>query len=375
MHGWRIGKLFGISIEIHFTWLIILGLILWMVTGDILPTEVPDASPSELWGIGLLATLLFFGSLVLHELAHSVVANRLGADVSRITLFVFGGVSQMSREPDRPKTEFLIAIVGPLTSVVLGGLFYALFYWLRAADAPRLWWVASQWVGRINLLLAAFNMLPAFPLDGGRVLRAALWAIWRSLDRATRVASGFGRGFGYTMIVFGFLLAVLGGGLSGLWLVALGWLLSSAAAASYQRLQLQQALGSIYVHDLMSSPVATIPADANLNEAAHDHFMTARFTGFGVEDDETIVGMVRMEDLQRVPREQWQFTTVRGVMRELDRDKMTINSDDEAVEALMQMAENDLGRLLVTDRAGNIIGIISHSDIVRLIKLRSGLGI
>ncbi len=375
MHGWRIGKLFGISIEIHFTWLIILGLILWMVTGNILPTEVPDASPSELWGIGLITTLMFFGSLVLHELAHSVVANRLGADVSRITLFVFGGVSQMSREPDKPRTEFAIAIVGPLTSVVLGGLFYGLFYWLRAADAPRLWWAASQWVGYINLLLAAFNMLPAFPLDGGRVLRAALWAIWRSLDRATRVASGFGRAFGYTMIVFGFLVALFGGPVSGLWLVALGWLLSSAAAASYQRLQLQQALGSVYVHDLMSSPVATIPADANLDAAAHDYFMAARFTGFGVEDDGTIVGMVRMEDLQRVPREQWQFTTVRGVMSELDPERMTINSDDEAVEALMQMAQNDLGRLLVTDRAGNVIGIISHSDIVRLIKLRSGLGI
>ena len=371
MHGWRIGKLFGISIEIHFTWLIILGLILWMVTGDILPTEVPDASPSELWGIGLIATLLFFGSLVLHELAHSVVANRLGADVSRITLFVFGGVSQMSREPDKPKTEFAIAIVGPLTSVALGGL----FYWLKGLDAPRLWWAASHWVGYINLLLAAFNMLPAFPLDGGRVLRSALWGIWRNLDRATRVASGFGRAFGYTMIVLGFLIVLLGAGLSGLWLVALGWLLSSAAAASYQRLQLQEALGSVYVHDLMSSPVATIPAAANLNEAAHDYFMTARFTGFGVEDHETIVGMVRMEDLQRVPREQWQFTTVRGVMRELDRDKMTINSDDEAVAALMQMAEHELGRLLVTDRAGNIIGVISHSDIVRLIKLRSGLGI
>ncbi|HDP90479.1 MAG TPA: hypothetical protein ENN42_11090, partial [Thioalkalivibrio sp.] len=247
MHGWRIGKLFGINIEIHFTWLIILGLILWTVTGNILPTEVPDASPSELWGIGLLATLLFFGSLVLHELAHSVVANRLGADVSRITLFVFGGVSQMSREPDKPRTEFAIAIVGPLTSVVLGGLFYALHYWLKGADAPRLWWVASHWVGYINLLLAAFNMLPAFPLDGGRVLRSALWAIWRSLDRATRVASGFGRAFGYMMIVLGFLATLLAGDFSGLWLVALGWLLSSAAAASYQRLQLQEALGGVYV--------------------------------------------------------------------------------------------------------------------------------
>lgn len=373
MQGWRIGRLFGITIEIHFTWLIIFGLILYAVTGGVLQAEVPQASTSELWAIGIIATLMFFGSLILHELAHSLVANHTGADVSRITLFVFGGVSQMTREPESPRQEFAIAIVGPLTSVALGALFYGLFYWLRAADAPRLWWVASHWVGRINLALAIFNMLPAFPLDGGRVLRSALWAGWRSLDRATRVASTIGRGFGYAMIVLGFLTMFVSG-LQGLWLVALGWLLSGAAGASYQRLQLQQALGDVYVHDLMSSPVATIPADVTLFEAAHDYFMAARFTAFGVEDQGTIVGMVRMENLQRVPRDRWQDVLVREVMLALDPKTMTVNSDVEAVEALMQMAENQLGRLLVTDRAGSVIGIISHSDIVRLVRVRSGLG-
>lgn len=373
MQGWRIGRLFGITIEIHFTWVIIFGLILYAVTSGVLQAEVPQASTSELWAIGIIATLMFFGSLILHELAHSLVANHTGADVSRITLFVFGGVSQMTREPESPRQEFAIAIVGPLTSVALGALFYGLFYWLRAADAPRLWWVASHWVGRINLALAIFNMLPAFPLDGGRVLRSALWAGWQSLDRATRVASTIGRGFGYAMIVLGF-LTMFFSGLQGLWLVALGWLLSGAAGASYQRLQLQQALGDVYVHDLMSSPVATIPADATLFEAAHDYFMAARFTAFGVEDQGTIVGMVRMEDLQGVPRERWPQVHVRDVMVGLDAKTMTINSDVEAVDALMQMAENQLGRLLVTDRAGNVIGVISHSDIVRLVRVRSGLG-
>jgi len=373
MQGWRIGRLFGITIEIHFTWLIIFGLILWAVTGGVLQTEVPQASTSELWAIGIIATLLFFGSLILHELAHSLVANHTGADVSRITLFVFGGVSQMAREPGSPRQEFAIAIVGPLTSVALGALFYGLFYWLRAVDAPRLWWVASHWVGRINLALAVFNMVPAFPLDGGRVLRSVMWAVWHSLERATRVASTIGRGFGYAMIVLGF-LTMFFSGLQGLWLVALGWLLAGAAGASYQRLQLQQALGDVYVHDLMSSPVATVPADATLFEAAHDYFMAARFTAFGVEDHRAIVGMVRMEDLQGVPRERWQQVRVRDVMAPLDPETMTVNSDAEAVEALMQMAENQLGRLLVTDRAGNVMGIISHSDIVRLVRVRSGLG-
>lgn len=373
MEGWRIGRLFGITIEIHFTWLIIFGLILYTVTGGVLQAQAPNASTSELWAIGIIATLMFFGSLLLHELAHSLVANHSGANVSRITLFVFGGVAQMTREPDTPRQEFAIAIVGPLTSVALGALFYGLFFCLHALDAPRLWLVATRWVGWINLALAVFNMLPAFPLDGGRVLRSALWGAWQSLDRATRVASSIGRGFGYGMIVLGFLTMFVSG-LQGLWLVALGWLLASAASAGYQRLLLEQALGDVYVHDLMSSPVATIPADTTLLEAARDYFMTARFTAFGVEDHGMIVGLVRMEDLQRVPREHWQQVTVREVMTELTPTTMTINSDAEAVEALLQMAENQLGRLLVTDRAGNVIGIISHSDIVRLVRVRSGLG-
>ncbi|MGD9494746.1 MAG: site-2 protease family protein [Armatimonadota bacterium] len=374
MQGWRIGRLFGINVEIHFTWLIIFGMILWLVTSGILPDAAPGASRTELWIIGVIATVLFFLSLLLHEISHSLMANRLGADVSRITLFVFGGVSQMRREPGSPSAELKIAIVGPLTSVVLGGLFLGLHVLLRSAGLPQVWWAAANWVGRINLYLAAFNMLPAFPLDGGRVLRAALWSSWNSLERATRHASAIGRGFGYLMIAVG-VFGMFFGGWGGLWFVALGWLLSSAAAGSYQRLQLEQALGDVYVHDLMSSPVATIPADATLDEAAHNYFMAARFTAFAVEDEGRIVGMVRMEHLQNVPREQWQQTSVSEVMQALDPSVMAIKSDAQAVEALIQMAQNDLGRLLVTDRAGNVIGIISHSDIVRLVKVRSGLGV
>ncbi len=373
MHGWRIGRIFGINIEIHFTWLIIFGLILSAVIQQI-SGEAPQASRANLWITAVITTLLFFVCLILHELSHSLMANRLGADVSRITLFVFGGVAQMKREPDSPASEFKVAIVGPLTSAALAGIFYVLHIALKSLGVSRVWWTAAGWVATINLALAIFNMLPGFPLDGGRVLRSILWNAWNNLERATRVASTVGRWFGYGMIFLGF-LAVIGGQFGGLWLVALGWLLSSVAAGSYQRMQLQQALGDVYVHDLMSSPVATIPADAGLDRAAHYYFMAARFTAFGVEEGGEIVGVIRMEHLQQVPRERWAFTRVGDVMMPLDRDKMTIDSDEEAVEALMQMAQNDCGRLLVTDHSGNIIGIISHSDIVRLVKVRGGLGL
>ncbi|NLO06942.1 MAG: CBS domain-containing protein [candidate division WS1 bacterium] len=374
MHGWHIGRLFNIAIEINFTWLIIFGLILWSVTANILPGAAPDATPTELWITGLITTLLFFGSLVVHELSHSIMANRLGAEVSRITLFVFGGVSQMKREPDTPSSEFKIAIVGPLSSVILGGLFIGLYFIARQAELPRLWYSALLWVGQINFALAIFNMLPGFPLDGGRVLRSILWNAWDSLDRATRVASNMGRFFGYGMIGLGF-FAMLFGGIGGLWLVALGWLLSSAAGASYQRLQLERALGDVYVHDLMSSPVQTIPANATLQEAAEEYFMTARFSAFGVDGEGELTGIIRLDDLQQVPREQWGMTTVSQAMQQFEPAKMTVNSDVEAVEAMMKMAEYDMGRLLVTDHSGNIIGIISQSDIRRLLRVRGGLGV
>jgi Zn-dependent protease/CBS domain-containing protein len=370
--GWRIGRVFGISIEIHFTWLIIFGLILWVVTQE-MAGAAPEVSGPNLWITAIITTVLFFVCLVLHELAHSLMANRLGADVSRITLFVFGGVSQLKREPDSPSAEFKVAIVGPLASVALAGVFYAVYLALEAIAVPPIWSTAAHWVAYINLALAIFNMLPGFPLDGGRVLRSILWGAWDSLDRATRVASAVGQAFGYTMIALGF-LGLIAGGWAGLWLVALGWLLSSAAAGSYQRLQLQQTLGDIFVHDLMSSPVQSLPSGISLNQAAHEYFMTAHFTAFGVDRGGELVGIVRLEDLQRIPRERWDATTVDEVMRELDRSKMTINSDEEAVEAMMQMAEHDLGRILVTDHSGQIIGILSQSDIRRLVKVKSGLG-
>ncbi len=373
MHGWKIGKVFGITIEIHFTWLIIFGLILSVVTQEI-QRSTPDASAANLWITAIITTVLFFVCLLLHELAHSVVANRLGAGVSRITLFVFGGVSPLKKEPDSPASEFNVALVGPLASVALAGIFYALHFALASLNVSQVWVTAADWVWRINLALAVFNMLPGFPLDGGRVLRSILWRAWNNLDRATRAASRFGQAFGYILVGLGFLV-VISGDWFGLWSVALGWLLASAAAGSYQRLQLQEALGDVYVHDLMSSPVQTIPAETPLTRAAHDYFLVARFTAFGVERGGEIVGLVRMEELQAVPREQWDTTTVGEVMDELDRETMTINSDDLAVEAMMQMAEHDLGRLLVTDRSGNILGIISSTDVRRLVRVKSGLGV
>jgi len=373
MHGWRLGKVFGINIEINYTWLIVLGLV-FMLVADQLAGAGRHAAKPEFYLAALVTTLLFFASLILHELAHSVTARRLGMTVTRITLFIFGGVAQMSHEPKNARSEFIMAIVGPLTSLFLGAVFYLFWIGLSAAQAPALWTSACKWLAVINAALAAFNMLPAYPLDGGRVLRSALWGAWRNLDRATRVAATIGQWFGYAMVALGFLMLLRGAVLDGLWFLALGWLLSSVAGQSYQRVQLQRVLGDVYVHDLMSSPVATIPAATSLEQAAYQYFLTARFTAFGVEDQGRISGLVRMEDLQGVPKDRWLMTTVGEVAQPLD-PAMTIAADREAVEAMMQMAQNGLGRLLVTDYLGAIIGIISQSDILRLVRVKGGLGV
>ena len=374
MHGWRIGTIAGISIEINFTWLIVFGLIIYTFSTGQLPVLLPHATAAQLWITGLITALLFFASLLLHELAHSLMAQHLGAKVARITLFIFGGVSQMTHEPKDPGSEFKISVVGPLTSIVLGLGFLALYRGLKLMDMPRLWSAPCLLVGEINLLLAAFNMLPAFPLDGGRVLRSILWHTWGSLERATRAASTAGRWFGYLMIGFGIMQLMAGQFTGGLWMLALGWLLSSMAAASYQRVQFDQALGGVHVHDLMSSPVATIPADTSLEDAVHNYFLVARFTAFGVEEQGQITGLVRMDQIRAVDRSQWPVTTVGQIMQPLD-DKATVRADEDAVEALMKMAENETGRLLVTDWSGKVIGIISQSDIIRLVRLRGGLGV
>ncbi len=374
MRGWHIGKVFGINLEINYTWLIIFGLIFMSVSSELSDAtrEVPQ---HQLWLAALVTTVLFFVSLLLHELAHSVMAIRLGMKVSRITLFVFGGVAQISHEPRSPGVEFKVAIMGPLMSLFLAVMFGLLDKAARAAGAAPIWTFSCHWLAVINALLAGFNLLPAYPLDGGRVLRSILWASWKSLERATRVAATIGEWFGYTMVAFGFLQIFTGAVGGGIWMLALGWLLAMMAKASNQRVQIEHTLGDIYVHDLMSSPVATIPADIDLDHAAHAYFLSARFTAFGVEDHGSIIGLVRMDDLQAVPRERWLMTTVREVTRPLDPEKMTITADREAVEAMMKMAENNAGRLLVTDYAGSIIGIISQSDIMRLVRVKGGLGI
>lgn len=368
----RLGRIFGIEIAVDYTWFIIFLLIASGLATGSFTRFLPDLSPLMRWLIALVTALLFFASVLLHELAHSVVARRFGLPVSGITLFLFGGVSKLTAEPKSPRVEFVMALAGPLTSLALGGLFFLLAILVRPLDGGAFATI-FRWLGFVNGFLAAFNLIPGFPLDGGRVLRAGLWHWSRNLSESTRIAATFGQGIGYLMIIGGFLTYFLGGDFGDLWLALIGWFLVNSARSSYQQMVLQDALGGIPVGAVMTTEVDTIPAEVILDHAVHDYIMARNHPAFPVvAGDGRLVGLLCIDDIRRVPREAWSHVTAGQVVAGLTTQH-TIASTTSAWEALVRMSEGRCGRLLVMD-GGQLRGIISRTDIMRITRSRLELG-
>lgn len=373
MHGWRIGEVAGITVEINYTWLIIFGLFLVSLSTSWFPQAHPDVSATWYWLAGLAATLLLFGSVLAHELSHSIVARGEGLGVSRITLFVFGGVSQMENEPETPGTELRMAIAGPIMSFILAGLFGGL--WFLAGRNLGLAGEVLKYLGIANGFLGVFNLLPAFPLDGGRVLRSVLWSTTHSLEQATRIASTVGQVFGFALMGFGFWALFAGGTVGGIWYLALGWLLTSAAQSSYQRVQIRKSLGDIPVSRVMSAPVVTIPGKITLQEAVDEYFMQYKHSAFPVIDDnDRPEGLLELSDVKEYSAAERTQTSVESAMEPISHEDMTIRPGEEAADAMMQMAQHDRSRLLVVDAEGTLEGILSQQDIMRLVQIKAGLG-
>lgn len=376
MRGWRIGTISGIAIEINYTWVIIFGLVFLFVSTDWFPRAHPDMPPIYHWVAGLIATILLFGSVLLHELSHSLVARRSGIEVSRITLFVFGGVAQMKSEPTEPLAELKMAIAGPATSIVLAGILGILWLVLRQQSDLVLAAEILYYLAIMNGFLAAFNLLPAFPLDGGRVLRSVLWYFTRDFDTSTRVATSLGQVFGFLLMGLGFWAMLGGDPIRGIWFLALGWLLAGAAQSSYQRVQMQRILGDVPVSALMSSPVVTVPAHISLEQAVRDYFMRLRHGAFPVLDYMgRLVGLLSLSQAKGHDQQQWPTLQVSQIMEPLNTEEMIVSADEEAVTAMMKMAQSGRGRLLVTDTSGELAGVISQSDILRLVRIKTGLGV
>jgi Zn-dependent protease/predicted transcriptional regulator len=384
--GVSLGRIFGITIRVDWSWLFIFLLIAWNL-GSAYSHIHPEWGGGLAWGIGILAAVLFFVSVLLHELAHSLVAQAQGISVRSITLFLFGGVSDIQREPSSPKAEFLIAVVGPVTSLILGVILLGL---AGVSAGPIDSMTASTgvlaqlnplttlllWLGSTNLLLGIFNLIPGFPLDGGRVLRSILWAITGNLRRATRWASIVGQLIAWLLILAGISIAFgadipyLGSGfVNGLWIAFIGWFLNSAAIQSYQQLVVQDMLHDVTVARLMRPNPPTVSSMISTDDLVHNHVMGTDDYAFPVVDDGTLVGIVTLEDIRASTRDRWDSTLVRDIMTPTS-ELIVATPEEDAADALNKLTGKDVRQLPVVSN-GRLAGLLRSRDIMRWLQLQS----
>lgn len=371
LNGFRLGKIFGVDIYISYSWFFIFLLVTFMLTYGIFPQNYPTHSFLINLMLGLFTAALFFGSLLFHELSHAFIANRNKIPITRITLFIFGGMAQMSEEPHKPSSEFKMAIAGPLSSLLLAAVFFGIFTLLVVGGFSSPYFAPFEWLWQINVLLAIFNLVPGYPLDGGRVFRSILWMITKNQQKATNIAAKVGQGFAYFLMGIGILL-VINDNFGGLWFILIGWFLNRSASASYQQLLLQNALSGLKVEDLMSTEVKTVTPDIDLETLVNDYFLNYKFGRFPVIDGNDLLGIVTLHDIKDVQRDMWPKTTTGEVVEKLI-EPMYVKADDEAVHALTKMVQEDIGHLLVIDDTNHLEGIITRADIIRLMKIRSEL--
>ncbi len=363
-----IGRIVGIPIGLHWSWFVIFALVTGSLAWGYLPRVYPELSPRAAWLLGAATSLLFFGSVVLHELGHAVIALRNQIPVRRITLFIFGGVAQIAQEPRTPGAEFRIAIAGPLTSVALAVAFGAV-WWLNPGSA----YLAgpSLWLARINLIVALFNMIPGFPLDGGRVLRALVWKFNGDLPRATRIASYSGQAFAFGFIGLG-LWSTLGGNVSnGLWLVFIGWFLQNAAAGSYAQTTTQEQLRSVTVDHLTSRDYVQVPGDLTIKQLVEEYILADGQRCFFVTAHGQIRGLITLTDVTTIPKAHWPTMTIDRVMTPWERT-VCVQRHTELMDALRTMDDANVAQVPVMHDE-RVAGILSRDRVLHYIRLRTEL--
>jgi Zn-dependent protease/predicted transcriptional regulator len=364
--GIRLGRWFGIEIRLEGSWFVILALLIVSFSGN-LAVEHPTLSPDLRWIIAVGTSLLFFGSIVLHELAHSVMARRLGLQVHGITLMLFGGVSQLASEPKRPKDDLAIAIVGPLTSAAIGAAFLALAQFLSPIPLAK---TIAGWLGTINLGLAVFNLLPGFPLDGGRVLKALIWAVTRDADRAYALAIAAGKVVAYGMILGGVIMAFgLNWTVDGLWIGFMGWYLLSGAQSSRLQRTLSEALRQHLVRDVLRPPEAVVRPDEALSDAVDAWVLRRGHRTLLVCEGTRLLGLVTMHQIKQVPQEDWDRRLVGQIM--IPAALLAIAAPDQnLLQAFRNMEERQVSQLpVVLD--GRLVGILGREDILRVLTIET----
>lgn len=360
--GVPLGRILGIPIRLDYSWFLVVALLTWALADSYFPAEYTGWPPALYWLVGALTALAFFASLLLHELGHSFVALRYKVPVRSITLLVFGGVAQIGGEPPSAKAELRIAIAGPLVSFALAAAFYALQP--LVADAEPLLGMA-RYLALMNLLVGLFNLVPGYPLDGGRVLRAAVWAVTRDLQRATLLAANVGRGFGFAFMLLG-LWQVLGGNLGGLWLAFIGWFLESAASAQIMQSAVQNLLAGRSVAQAMGGRCAAVAEDLTLQRLVDEHVLAQGERCFLVNRGERTLGLVTLHQVKRVPRAEWGTATVAQVMLPLE-ELRRVAPDTPLVAALQLMDRDGVNQLPVV-AGGRVVGMLSRDDVISFLR-------
>ncbi len=359
----RIGRVFGIPVEVNLSWFIIFALLTFSLSTTVFPSldEAGGASALLLTAVGMVTALLFFASILAHEIAHSLVAKAQGAEVSRITLFLFGGVAQIDDEPRTPGREFLMAAAGPAMSLVIAAVCSVVHAVAVTRGLPWWAWAPPQYLASINLLVAVFNLLPGFPLDGGRVLRSVLWALTGDVAKATRWASRSGQAIGWTMVFFA-TMGVIRGQSNMIWLGLVGWFIASLAGQSYRQQLLRSRTEGVPVSSIMTPSPQYVPGEISLEQLVQQYFLGGRHSRYPVIFEGSIVGLVSLPDVKRIPREDWPFTqTIDVAQRNLT--ELVVAHDAEVSSVLRQLsAERPGGLLIVKD--GRLAGIVTRADVL-----------
>ena len=369
----RIGRIFGVQIGLHPSWFVIALIFTYLMAAVELPRAHGGWSVGLYWVVGAVISLLFFASVLAHELSHAVLARRFGLRVRDITLFIFGGAASLEGDPERPRDEALIAAAGPLTSLAIGAGLWGIDV---AVGQPQLSAIVG-WLGFINITLGLFNLLPGFPMDGGRILRAALWKIRGDRLAATRNAAAVGRLFGYLLIAGGVFLIFQGvNPFMGVWLALIGWFLSNAAESSVAQLSVEHALHGIKVREVMESDPPSISPNESVADLVNDRLIRGEHRSFLVRhDDGGLAGIVTLSDVRRTPRENWEAARVTDIMTRY-ADLATIGPEAELEAALKLLQEREVNQLpVVTDEGRTVVGLLTRAGILRLIEARMRLGV
>jgi Zn-dependent protease/CBS domain-containing protein len=360
----KIVTIMGIPIRVHFSWLIIFGLITWSLSTFYFPKAAPELPGLSYWISGVAASLLLFVSVALHELSHSFIAMKYGQSIASITLFIFGGVAQIKSEPANPKAEFNMAIAGPVSSFVLSLIFF-LIYNMVTGQVER---ALFQYLSNLNFILGVFNLIPGFPMDGGRVVRAFIWRKTNNFFYATRKASSYGRKIAIFFIAFG-LFSIFIGSPGGLWLMLIGWFLHTAAQSSYQQASIQETLSNVKVKDMMVKDIVTISRNATIDSAIDEYFTKYGYGGFPVVDNGEFLGIVTLKEIKNIPKERWKDVRISEIFIPHDK-RWEISEEEYVLKALELMISENKGRLLVSGK-GNVVGLITRNGIAKYIQIIS----